>query len=290
AILMRLSSGTASPPNRIARRAGLATLLPCCFALILRTRCPLRAMNSSARRHYTFAAEAQLATPQMRLGLMLLEGRGGPVDALNGESWLRRAALAGESEAAAPLGDSYARVCALPPNYIEAAHWFRTAAERGHKTAARALGMLYLTGAGMARDPDEAAAWFKRAAEAGDPCARADLAALLQAGGVSTLAHEPPPVHEWFERAAEQGDLIGAFNYAVCLAEGIGVPRNDERAAFWLKHAAEGVVSAQYWYGRMLADGRGLAKDNAAAAAWFARAAEAGMVEAQVALAELYVN
>ena len=160
----------------------------------------------------------------------------------------------------------------------------------GTKRAARALGMLYLTGAGVARDPDEAAAWFKRAAEAGDPCAQADLATLLQAGAVAALAHEPPPVHEWFERAAEQGDLIGAFNYAVCLAEGVGVPRNDERAAFWLKRAAEGVVNAQYWYGRMLAEGRGVAKDDAEAAAWFARAAEAGMAEAQVALAELYVN
>ena len=97
-------------------------------------------------------------------------------------------------------------------------------------------------------------------------------------------------MHEWFERAAEQGDLIGAFNYAVCLAEGVGVPRNDERAAFWLKRAAEGVVTAQYWYGRMLAEGRGVAKDDAEAAVWFARAAEAGMAEAQVALAELHVN
>ena len=158
--------------------------------------------EAEARRHYKFAAEAQLGTAQMRLGLMLLEGRGGPADTLNGESWLRRAALGGESEAAALLGDIYARGGALPPNYIEAAHWFRAAAERGHKSAARALGMLYLTGASVARDPDEAAAWFKRAAEAGDPGAQADLAALLQAGGASTLADEPPPVHEWFERAA----------------------------------------------------------------------------------------
>ena len=69
---------------------------------------------------------------------------------------------------------------------------------------------------------------------------------------------EPPPVHEWFERAANQGDPIGAFNYAVCLAEGIGVPRNDERAVFWLKRAAEDVVDAQYWYARMLSEGRGV--------------------------------
>ena len=95
-------------------------------------------------------------------------------------------------------------------------------------------------------------------------------------------------MHEWFERAAEQGDLIGAFNYAVCLAEGVGVPRNDERAAFWLKQAAEGVVNAQYWYGRMLAEGRGVAKDDAAAAAWFTRAAEAGHPVAALMLARCW--
>lgn len=249
-----------------------------------------RMNETEARQHYKIAAEAGLASAQVRLGLMLLQGRGGPADPLNGESWLRRAALGGNREAAALLGDIYARGGDLPPNYVEAAHWFRTAAERGHNAAARALGTLYLTGAGVAQDADEAATWFKRAAEAGDPGAQADLAALMQMGTVSTLAHEPPPVHEWFERAAQQGDLIAAFNYAVCLAEGVGVSRNDERAAFWLKRAAEGVVSAQYWYGRMLAEGRGVAKDDAEAAAWFARAAEAGMAEAQVALAELHMD
>ena len=108
--------------------------------------------------------------------------------------------------------------------------------------------------------------WRERAAEAGDPRAQRDLAKLLQMGAVSSHAGEPPPVHEWFERAAEQGDLTGAFNYAVCLAEGIGVPRNNERAAFWLKRAAEGVVDAQYWYARTLADGPMVAHSAEAAA------------------------
>jgi TPR repeat protein len=101
---------------------------------------------------------------------------------------------------------------------------------------------------------------------------------------------EPPPVHKWFEIAAEQGDLVAAFNYAVCLAEGVGVPRDDVRAAFWLKRAADDLVSAQYWYGRMLAEGRGVPRDDAEAITWFARAAEAGLVEAQVALAERHLN
>jgi len=63
----------------------------------------------------------------------------------------RDAALAGDPEAAALVGDLYAKGGNLPPNYAEAAMWFRRASEAGHKGAARALGMLYLTGAGVPR-------------------------------------------------------------------------------------------------------------------------------------------
>ena len=96
-----------------------------------------------------------------------------------GESWLRRAALAGDADAAALVGDLYVKGGSLPPNYAEAAIWFRRAAEAGHRTAARALGLLYLTGAGVARDPKEAANWLRVSADAGDPQARVDLANLL---------------------------------------------------------------------------------------------------------------
>lgn len=246
--------------------------------------------EAAAREHYAVAAQAGLTHAQARLGLLLLEGRGGPTDQLNGESWLRRAALGGDNEAAALLGDIYGRSGTLPPNYCEAAHWFRIAAERGHRSAARSLGMLYLTGAGVARDPDEAAVWFKLAAEAGDPAAQADLASLMQSGLVIDASPETLPMHVWFEDAAEGGDLTGAYNFAVCLAEGVGVERDDQRAVHWLRRAAEGVVEAQYWYGRMLAEGRGIVQDDREAAVWLARAAEAGMAEAQLMLGEFHAE
>ncbi|MEJ1978406.1 MAG: hypothetical protein WDN49_22050 [Acetobacteraceae bacterium] len=82
-----------------------------------------------------------------RWGLALMEGRGVAKDATGGESWLRRAALAGDAEAAVIVGDLYAKGGELPPNYAEAAIWFARAAELGHAAAARALGLLHLTGA-----------------------------------------------------------------------------------------------------------------------------------------------
>ena len=144
-----------------------------------------------------------------------------------GESWLRRAALAGDPEAAALVGDLYARGGDLPPNHAEAAMWFRRAADAGHKTAARTLGVLHLTGAGVPRDPVEAARWFRVSAEAGDVQSRYDLAGLVLKGQAEPEDFER--TREWFEQAASAGDLVAAYNYGVCLAEGVGVERDDAR-------------------------------------------------------------
>ena len=103
--------------------------------------------------------------------------------------------------------------------------WFQRAAEAGHRAAARALGMLYLTGAGVGRDGAVAAEWFRRAADAGDPHAQSDLANLLLQGFGDRA--DGARSREWFEQAAASGDLIAAFNFGVCLAEGVGVDRDD---------------------------------------------------------------
>jgi hypothetical protein len=100
-----------------------------------------------------------------------MQGLGVAANSSEGESWLRRAALAGDAEAAILVGNLYARGGKLPPNYAEAATWFRRAAEAGHKGAARALGLLYLTGTGVAPDTEEAAQWFRISAAAGDAAA-----------------------------------------------------------------------------------------------------------------------
>ena len=244
---------------------------------------------AAAAAFHRQAAERGLRSAQARWGRALLDGYGGiRRDPVGGESWLRRAALAGDADAAVTVGELYAKGGELPPNYAEAALWFTRAAEAGHAGGARALGMLYLTGAGVARDPDEAARWLRRSAEGGLVSARGALANLVlaRAGGPA----DRPRTREWFEQAAEAGDLVAAFNFGVCLAEGVGIERDDRRAAMWLRRAAEAVPNAQYWYGRVLAEGRGVEADPAEARRWIARAAEAGLIEAKVALAGMLVN
>ncbi|OYV25433.1 MAG: hypothetical protein B7X08_05585, partial [Acidocella sp. 20-63-7] len=184
-----------------------------------------------AAQHYSHAAKGGIRDAQGRYGFMLLRGIGVKANKVEGETWLRRAGMAGDPYAAAIVGNIYAQSGGdLPPNYAEAANWFRLAAEAGHREAARTLGMLYNTGLGVPQNPDEAAIWFRRAAEAGDNVAQADLAGLMLSKRTSPTLTEPAPVHEWFEQTAESGDPIAAFNYAVCLAQGVGIERDDARA------------------------------------------------------------
>ncbi|OYV32153.1 MAG: hypothetical protein B7Z80_27820 [Rhodospirillales bacterium 20-64-7] len=120
--------------------------------------------------------------------------------------------------------------------------------------------------------------------------AKADLAALLLHGRTNPRLTEPAPVHEWFREAAESGDLVGAYNFAVCLSEGLGVLRDEALAAHWFRQAAEGMVNAQHRYGRLLAEGSGVPADPAAAREWLQRAADLNLPEALVDLADLHLQ
>lgn len=247
----------------------------------------------AAAAAYRVAAEQGHRSAQARYGLALMLGRGVARDALGGESWLRRAALAGDPEAAALVGDLYARRGTdadpdLPPNHLEAAQWYRRAAEAGHAAAARALGLMYLTGTGLGRDPEEAANWFRLAAARGDTAAQADLGNLALRGGGT--ADDLAKSREWFLAAAERGDASAAFNLGVCLLEGVGGARDPEGAERWLRQAAETLPNAQFWYGRMLAQGTGVPAKPRAGRGWITKAAEAGLPEAQALLGSMLVN
>ena len=116
------------------------------------------------------------------------------------------------------------------------------------------------------------------------------MSALIRCRLSGSSASDLLKVGDWFERGADAGDPVAAFNLAVCLTEGLGVERDERKAAEWIRRAAESLPVAQYWYGRTLTEGRGLETDLAAARVWLGSAAENGIVEAQVMLGELMLN
>jgi len=205
-----------------------------------------------ATAHYRDAAERGHRTAQFRYGAALLNGRGVARDRQAGETWLRRAGLAGDAVAAATVGNLYANQDGLPPNFSEAATWFKRAAEAGHVGSARALGQIYLHGVGFGTDP-------------------------------ATAVH-------WLRVAANADDTLAAHELAICLAHGIGTTRDDTEALQWFHRAVDAMPSARYWYARMLSEGRGIAQNLQAARTGFLRAAADGNGDAAVAAGEMLVN
>ena len=175
---------------------------------------------------------------QVRYGFALFHGRGVERDLFTAETWLRRAGLAGDPQAAAVVGYLYARDGDLPPNYAEAATWLRRAAEGGHIAAARTLGRILLLGKGMPKDVAEATQWLRLAAANGDEGARADLVRLALRNELDQV--ERRAVVGMLQDAANASDVQAQYSLGLCLAQGDGAGRDDQAALAWLRRSAEG--------------------------------------------------
>jgi TPR repeat protein len=243
----------------------------------------------SAAEHYRLAAAKGHQGAQVRYGMALLTGRGTPVDVFHGESWLRRAALAGDTLAAAIIGDLYAGgQLGLSCNIPEAAGWLRRAAEAGHTGAARSLTRLLLLAPYQAGDPNEAAEWLQRIINEGDAAALDDVAGVALRRTIPKIIQGA--IFSWFQQWAQNDHPSATFNLGLCLAEGIGTDRDDAKALACFLIAAPTVPAAQYWCGRMYAEGRGAAADPIAARTLFMAAAARGNHDAAVLAGEMLIN
>ena len=248
-----------------------------------------------AAEHYRAGAQLGHGPSQLAFGLALLHGHGLQPDSFVGETWIRRAALAGEVEAEAALGELYARGGALPPNYAEAMLWFGRAAASGHTGATRGLARLHRRGEGVPADPREALRLLRMAAGTGDASSCADLAALVLAhqgtgAGVTVTAEDWRLILASLQEMAERGDLAAAYNVGLCCAAGLGRPADDAEALAWFRVAADRLAVAQYSCGRMLAEGRGISQDLAGARRYLLQASEQGLPEAEALAGEMFLN
>ncbi|MBS0642481.1 MAG: sel1 repeat family protein [Proteobacteria bacterium] len=197
-----------------------------------------------AAKCYHAAAEQGHAAAQLRFGLALLAGRGVDQDVFAAETWLRRAASGGEALAAAAIGDLYARPDgALPPNYAEAASWYERAAELGHAGSALQLGRAYLLGRGLRRDTFLAAHWLRAAIRGGEEMAQVHMAQLSL--DRQSSEDDQRETAAWLRRLAEAGNPAAWFNLGLCLAEGVGLPRNANAARDCFIRASPAVPAAR---------------------------------------------
>jgi TPR repeat protein len=226
----------------------------------------------AAAAHYRIAAEHGHSGAKTRLGLALLTG-GDNHNPAEGESWLRRAALDGDSMAAAVLGDFHASPYCESPNLEEAAHWYRRAAELSHPGSAHVLARAISAGAEGTPDLREITAWLETAIEQGETAAWPDLGGLI--ASASLPPDQLPELHEWLQRMIREDHPAAGFYVGVCVNNGIGTPADEPLARqYYLWAAGEGVIEGMVAAAEMLLNGRGGPADPDLARALFEYAGE----------------
>jgi TPR repeat protein len=180
------------------------------------------------------AAEHGIPAAQLRLGRMLLEGRGIPRDECEAFAWFTRAARQGEAEALNMLGRCHENGWGVPADPAAAAGCYRAAADAGHDWGEYNLGNLLFDGRGVAPDPRAALYWYVRAACRGHARAMNLAARCLEEGW--GCRRDCAEAAYWYRRSAQSGYFRGQFNYALLLLE----ERRVEEAAQWLWKAAVG--------------------------------------------------
>lgn len=194
-------------------------------------------------------------------------------------------AEAGDAEAANELGLWYSEI---QPDPRKAELWFRRAADAGMARAQYNMGVLTLQAGRTA----ESIQWFRRAVDGGWPSAPFALGSLLEEQGdrkgafaaFDVGARQGCPLSQdaigqlsleyeteesfrvaryWSEKSAEQGYAPAQVRMGTIFHEGLGVPRNPERAMRWFLEAArQGHDGAQAMIGAALHLGIGVPADR----------------------------
>jgi TPR repeat protein len=138
-----------------------------------------------------------------------------------------------------------------------------------------------------AKDFASAFAIFKKLAEKDYAPSQFSLGAMYADG--EGVDKDDQMAAYWYRKAADQGDVKGIYNLALMYREGRGVEKDIQQALRWYKKAAYyGYSLAQANLGLMYSEGIGVAKDDQRAAYWYAKAADRGNTSAQYNLGVMY--
>jgi TPR repeat protein len=219
-----------------------------------------------ARELLRLAGDEGNAYAALEAGLMMLAGRGGPVEAdaglayveraaglglplaaltaggillldgaraADGVVWLRRAAAASQWVAFWLLGAAHLRGHGVPVDAAQARVLLAVAAEHGIVDAQWELAQLYDAGIGGARDTAAADRWRRAAAQAGhaDACVAVAERHLEQPGGVALAL----PL---LERAADAGSAKAAARLAGLHLGAGDLPYDAAAVERWMARAA----------------------------------------------------
>lgn len=223
-----------------------------------------------AKKWYLKAAKQGHGPSQLRLGFLYAEKHfTGEVDYAEAEKWFYLAAKQDADDARFRLGNFYINT-KRPPNMEWGLGWLRHAAKGGHNVAMYDL-FQYLE----ATEPKEAVKWLKQSSKAGYGQAQTTLyeayahgrgtikpnkkeAMKLLLGIVKGPSPHPrylsaagdaffdgkdapknyPAARGYYERAAAKGDLHAYERLALIYKDGLGVEKDDIKAAIYSAKAS----------------------------------------------------
>lgn len=117
-------------------------------------------------------------------------------------------------------------------------------------------------------------------AEEGDAAAQFEWAYRLANG--EGVPEDDEEAVRWYQRAAEQGHPESVVNLGLSYANGHGVPMDLAQATRWYRLTAEmGYARAQFNLGLCHARGAGVPRDHVEAVRWYRLAAAQGLAHAQ---------
>ncbi|CAH9019260.1 tetratricopeptide repeat protein [Candidatus Nitrosacidococcus sp. I8] len=128
---------------------------------------------------------------------------------------------------------------------------------------------------------------LKKLAEQGNISAQSGLGIMYADG--KGVARNYEQAAYWYQKAADQGDTLAQYNLGTMYFDGRGVVQDYKQAVYWYQKAADqGHASAQFNLGTMYGKGQGVAKNDKQAVYWYQKAADQGNASAQDMLAFNY--
>lgn len=191
------------------------------------------------------------------------------------------------------LGEKYKGGIDAEQDGCLSVRYYRIAAELGHTRAQFKLGVCYRDGFGVDLDINKALLWFEKAAEQGDINAKLNIRAIYK------MTNNPLEISASMDTVIQAGILLSVNKddvdalsvLGICLTEGIGGEKNEEKGLEYLKLAAEkGNSNAQAYVGYYYYRGRGVKQNKKEAIKWFEMSANQGNSFGQRALGRYYIK
>jgi TPR repeat protein len=254
--------------------------------------------RASATRLYEQAAYAGDPRAMVALGDFATSWNPSPAVAT---AWYRTAATLGFADGEYKLGDAYLYGRGVPKDATQANQWIMRAANQGEVSAQFALGLNYYQGVGFDKNDREAARWFREALrKASDPQTTVGVNYYLGEiyfGANTGALRDYAMAARYFEAVSNEKDFVGPLGAQLAAwdhlgsqyYQGLGVPKDYPKAAFWTSAAANrGYVSAEERLGLLYSLGQGVPRNLAFAAKWTTAAAQQGDADAQLRLGTMY--